>query len=699
MSIRNLVHRTGVVSICGLVVSYCAPAKFRAIHDREGASQNSGEVEGENSTRSGEGEVNETDGARPDKSTTLEKDFLVSGQGSSAETFALTAGGVKQEIQLQSSNQNIDIDQITRPTVQKEFHQGHDASAYTDTFTQIKGGGVIDILIVMDNSGSMSQEQANMATKMAPLLSSLTNANWKIGVVTTDPNHNCMRAVISKGDTNATSAFASAMSAGSSGSGEEYGLKMAVRGLSCTNTNWLRQGSSLAVLIVSDEDNCSDGNCPNGSFDYESSHYVGDYIKNTLNRDLGTKARMYGIIWEPTVSQSACSTGYNKGNVYAQSVAYTGGSTGSICATNYTSILNRMSSEMATTLQNQFVLKYTPNAGSVSVTVQDVGSLMPVAWTGFTVSGNVLTFTQIPPEGSTIKVSYQYGSITITKRFDLGEKPADGTLQVMVDGVGVGDTSYTLGADNVIEFGTAPAANAVVKASFKSDVPFLKEFDIGPVGIVDVKVDGVSTTDYTYDAITGKITFGTAPNEGAAITVEQGQLTYPFAAMGDNPRGFKYSLKGLGKTIPAGRIVVDASDITIDAQDFYVGEYLVIEYKNDASFQGKVELAHDPIAGTVKFDTAKAPDCASTDLTIAGKIIAWDCEVPDDAELSVSYNYKKAVLAEFTLDNPYDPNLGVWKVFVDGKEVFNYNRSNNTISFPYELIDGAKVSVQVHYEI
>jgi hypothetical protein len=241
--------------LCAYFAANCAPAKFRAIHDRSGANQGGDDVEGDggdgDGSEGGEGRVGE-EGSLPDKSTTIEKSFLVSAQAAASQTFGLTAGSVKEEIPLKSSGTNISRSQISRPQVQKEFIQGQNASSYTDEFSQLKGAGVIDILIVMDNSGSMSQEQANMATKMAPRLSSIGNASWKIGVVTTDRSDPCMRAVISKGDANAITAFQNAMSAGSDGDGEEHGLQMAVKGLNCTGTNWLRanSGSASRAAIV-----------------------------------------------------------------------------------------------------------------------------------------------------------------------------------------------------------------------------------------------------------------------------------------------------------------------------------------------------------------------------------------------------------------------------------------------------------------
>ena len=48
------------------------------------------------------------------------------------------------------------------------------------------GSGIVDILIVDDNSGSMSPEQAQMAGRFPNFLQSLANLDYHIAITTTD---------------------------------------------------------------------------------------------------------------------------------------------------------------------------------------------------------------------------------------------------------------------------------------------------------------------------------------------------------------------------------------------------------------------------------------------------------------------------------------------------------------------------------
>jgi len=58
----------------------------------------------------------------------------------------------------------------------------------TDTYTEERmvGEGLVDILIVNDNSGSMSFEQAKMANAFTGFIDSLGSLNWRLAMTTTD---------------------------------------------------------------------------------------------------------------------------------------------------------------------------------------------------------------------------------------------------------------------------------------------------------------------------------------------------------------------------------------------------------------------------------------------------------------------------------------------------------------------------------
>ncbi|MBQ47325.1 MAG: hypothetical protein CMP10_07630, partial [Zetaproteobacteria bacterium] len=203
----------------------------------------------------------------------------------------------------------------------KIFKQGA-LDSITQKFNQ-NTSGLIDILFVIDNSGSMRQEQINLADKLNRLLTYINDANYRIGIITTDQKASCVRAVIDRGP-NAAIQFSNAVTAvGTSGSGDEKGIYMAQVGLTCSQSHWLRPGSKIAVIIVSDEDNCSNGKCP----DKLSSPKDLQNTFRDINREPAIDARVYGIFSKPGMK---CSSAFKKAHIYQQLVTETKGVSGNI---------------------------------------------------------------------------------------------------------------------------------------------------------------------------------------------------------------------------------------------------------------------------------------------------------------------------------------------------------------------------------
>ena len=105
---------------------------------------------------------------------------------------------------------------------------------------QVDKKGVLDLLLVVDNSASMQKEQENLSGKLGALLSSIDELDWQIGVISTDNNKNCEMSLIRSSDANKDALFKKAVSLGTNGSGAEQGIRRAVVGLKCVTSPWLR---------------------------------------------------------------------------------------------------------------------------------------------------------------------------------------------------------------------------------------------------------------------------------------------------------------------------------------------------------------------------------------------------------------------------------------------------------------------------
>ena len=182
------------------------------------------------------------------------KDYLEHSQ-----QFYLTADKYENRFKLDYNYKTMSntFTQKILETKYQSFTQGSDSKSHTDDFS-VSGNAVVDLLLVVDNSPSMKDERDRVAQLLPQLTSYLTGLDWRIAVTTTDEKDGPILAYIDSKDMDPSGAFERAVSSISTrGSRTERGIykaKIALR-----SGNWLRSSSDIAVLFVSDEDNCSTG--------------------------------------------------------------------------------------------------------------------------------------------------------------------------------------------------------------------------------------------------------------------------------------------------------------------------------------------------------------------------------------------------------------------------------------------------------
>jgi hypothetical protein len=417
-----------------------------------------------------------------------------------------------------------------KPVITKEFTQ-ISLPVETVIYTQKTSGepqsedfeqgewGKLDLLIVVDNSGSMDEEQKNLASKLQPLLSKVEKADWQVAVVTTDPADGCQRSLIKKNDVFASSRFSLAVRAGTRGSGIEKGIYQAVRGLGgadCGSLNWVRPDSTVAVLIVSDEDNCqidaqSGYDCVGDA--YRDGKYLTDYLATI--RTVGEDARVYGLIWE--ASQATCIDAMGQGLEYSKVVAASNGTSGSICSSDYTSTLTKISEDVAKILKYEFDLANMPEPGSLKIKVDGQD------WTKFTLVGQQVKFTEPPPYGSKVDVSYKYGANgEPQKQFKIAQPAVGKSIKVTVNGVEVKD-GYTWDEKlNRVEFATPPAEKADIRIEYKEKDGLEEYFEISnkvDPATVRVFVNGQVESNFEYVKEKKAVRINPPPPESASIKI------------------------------------------------------------------------------------------------------------------------------------------------------------------------------------
>ena len=134
-------------------------------------------------------------------------------------------------------------------------------SETVEDFAQLPGS--IDILIVVDDSASMTALQTQLAQQLSQMFGALSSGGWsfQIGVTTTDVTNLGPRgalvgspAVITNNTPNAEMVLAQRVQVGTSGSGDEQGLEAGYLALSgAAPTSFIRAPAAFLMLYLSDE--------------------------------------------------------------------------------------------------------------------------------------------------------------------------------------------------------------------------------------------------------------------------------------------------------------------------------------------------------------------------------------------------------------------------------------------------------------
>lgn len=189
-------------------------------------------------------------------------------------------------------------------------------SLNNESFIGSGSGGLADILFVIDNSGSMSNQQMAISQAASDFVFAMGNSglDYNMGVITTDSD--LLRGA---GFTTDATVFSSDVVAGTSGSWTETGIWYAEQALQSvllgdtfdgdvTASGYPRAGSSLSIVILSDEPSQYTSRSGNVQFDTSVNLFV----------DRGY--RVYSIIntFDDSVSQYddlALSTGGGKADI------------------------------------------------------------------------------------------------------------------------------------------------------------------------------------------------------------------------------------------------------------------------------------------------------------------------------------------------------------------------------------------------
>jgi hypothetical protein len=260
-----------------------------------------------------------------------------------------------------------------------------------DTYTQ-QAASKIDVLWVVDDSGSMAPRQENLARNLSSFMTEFTrnSVDYRIAVTTTDIFIEAGRfvgspAVLTPKTPNVLAAFASAVKVGTDGSPYEAGMQGGLLAIekqqatnaqavstcqakcpandgtcrgACTtddaNFTFLRPDAYLYVIFISDEEDESAGDVRYYYRYFETAKGVG-------NDAMVTTAAIIGP------ANNTCSAGV--GARYQQLSTLTGGEVGSICDAEFAAALKKLASN-AVGLKRKFALQAKPNVSTLTVSLK-----------------------------------------------------------------------------------------------------------------------------------------------------------------------------------------------------------------------------------------------------------------------------------------------------------------------------------------
>lgn len=290
--------------------------------------------------------------------------------------------------------------------------------------TQIDGfvqdDATVDILWVIDNSGSMANKRDRLAKSFDQFIRTLTTeqVSFHIGVTTTDMTKTgagfsgqliASPTVITNTTPNPVAAFTDHVTMPPSRVEDEQGLAAGLAAVteplaSGANAGFLRPNANLAIIVVSDEDDHSLG---------DPAYFARRFraLKGVGNEDTVTYSAVAGDLPDGCVAPGDQNLLWGKakaGKRYKKVTDLTHGIFASICAADFNDTLTTLGLAFAG-LRRIFPLSATPVVSSLQVFVNNVavGQSRTNGWIYDATSLSIQFLGNfVPPPGATIEIHY-----------------------------------------------------------------------------------------------------------------------------------------------------------------------------------------------------------------------------------------------------------------------------------------------------
>ncbi len=280
----------------------------------------------------------------------------------------------------------------------------------------------VDIVFIIDNSGSMGYEQSSMAARMSSMVQQLQGLDWRVGIITTDGRNtvswgdgkllplsamptrfSTTKYVLDSSEVSVEEAqriIGATLQRPEVGSGTEQPIRGLYRFIEQANdtnvsspaSGFFREGAHFTSIVISDEDESAT------TLMNQPSELIAK-IQNTWNSQKNFV--FHAIIAKPDDASCANKEGNGSGAILKQmaelsGVASRGGAIiGSVCATDYGSQLAGIGQSIVE-MRQTFTLTCAPSGTDQNIIIKKDGAVFTES---FRMEGLKLTFDQPLPAG------------------------------------------------------------------------------------------------------------------------------------------------------------------------------------------------------------------------------------------------------------------------------------------------------------
>ncbi len=269
---------------------------------------------------------------------------------------------------------------------------GWNDEIWVEHFTQPMGADGVDILWIIDTSGSMNRFDPQLIAGIEAMMNALPESGWRLAMLSNDPSKAATEAqfpLVPGDDVEDALDMYSTMQRGAREEGFDSAYEYMVNNPYAST--WMRSDAALLVVFVSDEEEQSDDHFP----------LVSDFTAwySTLRMGSAYLASINNV----EQADSVCATLPNPidiGDRYMEATNYFGGTVVDICSEDWSPGVTDASTQVEP--HEEWPLDYDPKPASIEVFLNGV---LSTDWTYDSVENKVV-FTVVPSGGVLVEIAY-----------------------------------------------------------------------------------------------------------------------------------------------------------------------------------------------------------------------------------------------------------------------------------------------------